>query len=66
MIRGGVARCSRASTSRRPPTHPPGGRTSAGRALLAEAAVEAFDVRVLVGLAGLNVLNGHAADLGPL
>ena len=34
--------------------------------LLAEGPVEAFDVGVLVGLAGLDVLDGHAVELGPL
>lgn len=33
---------------------------------LAEGAVEAFDVGVLVGLARLDVLDGHAVGLGPL
>ena len=33
---------------------------------LAEGAVEAFDVGVLVRLAGLDVLDGHAIGFGPL
>jgi hypothetical protein len=34
--------------------------------LLAEGPVEAFDVGVLVGLAGLDLADGHAVELGPL
>ena len=34
--------------------------------LLAEGPVEAFEVGVLVGLAGLDVADGHAVELGPL
>jgi hypothetical protein len=34
--------------------------------LLAEGPVEAFDVGVLVGLAGLDVPDGHTVELGPL
>ena len=34
--------------------------------LLAEGPVEAFDVGVLVGLAGLDVADRHAVELGPL
>ena len=55
--------------------HPPVGRFTniidAGEQMLAqhlvaEGAVEAFDVRVLVGLAGLDVLDRHGIGLGPL
>lgn len=34
--------------------------------LLAEGAIETFDVGVLVGFAGLDVLNGYTTGLGPL
>ena len=34
--------------------------------LLAEGPVEAFDVGVLVGFAGLDVLDRHGVGLGPL
>jgi hypothetical protein len=34
--------------------------------LLSEGPVEALDVGVLVGLAGLDVLDGHGVGLGPL
>src|SRR3546814_2113820 len=33
---------------------------------LAEGPVEAFDIGVLVGLARLDVTDGHAVELGPL
>lgn len=34
--------------------------------LFSEGAIESLDIGVLIGLAGLNVLNRHAVDLRPL